>query len=198
MYYRPPKSSIWGHSLRKMKPALQRERLDEFFIGAVCDYSFSSGSVTYLPFTSRDSLVRTLSSLARWKNSITRFNSHFMELLGVSDSEYTLSNLSEAQFEVCFQELLSDSSLFESGKYGVSLIAYYDISSWRVGDKTVETDSSLGVHYGARPWLSTTFGFDSMEVFYHLRETLESAGLCRLNPKHIKGRKKSKSSQEAA
>ena len=42
--YSPPKSSIWGHGLRKMKPSLQKERLNAFEKEAYASfnrYSFS-------------------------------------------------------------------------------------------------------------------------------------------------------------
>lgn len=47
----------------------------------------------------------------------------------------------------------------------------------------------LGVYYGGKPLIIPGFAFDTMEVFDYLQSTLHAVGLCKLNPKHIKGRK---------
>src|SRR5258706_11310936 len=44
--YSPPKSNIWGHSLRKMEPAQQRVLFEEFLKRAVAEHSFTGGSLT--------------------------------------------------------------------------------------------------------------------------------------------------------
>jgi hypothetical protein len=44
--YSPPKSNIWGHSLRKMEPMQQKALFDEFLKRAVAGHSFTGGSLT--------------------------------------------------------------------------------------------------------------------------------------------------------
>ena len=176
MYYSPPKKSVWGHSLRKMAPTMQRERLELFLAKAVSDHVFSTGCVFYQP-----------APAGPFQSA--EIESHFVELLGLPVPQPGLSNLDEAQFEACCRELVARPSLFEPGRRGAAVMASYSISGWLVAGTPVETSSELGFFYGARPWIVPRFSFDTLAVFDYLRETLESVGLCRLNPKHIKGRK---------
>ena len=175
MYYSPPKSSVWGHSLRKMKPSVQRERLEAFLTTSVSAYSYATGSIYFQPTTFSPS-------------ESAEFDRHFTELLGLPEPQLGFSNLTEAQFELCFQQLLNSPSLYESGKRGATVTASYAISAWSIEGSSVETSSLLGVNYGGKPWLIPRFSFETIEMFEYLRERLEAAGLCKLNPKHIKGR----------
>ena len=177
MYYSPPKSSVWGHSLRKMKPAIQRERIEAFLSKSVGEFFYSTGSITFVPptFSSTDSV---------------EFDSHFATLLGLAEPQPAFSNLTEAQFELCYQELVERPSLYESGKHGATLAAFYMISCWKVAGDSVETSSLLGVYYGGKPLIMPRFEFETDEVFESLRDSLAAVGLCRLNPKHIKGRRR--------
>ena len=176
MYYSPPKKSVWGHSLRKMAPAVQRERIETFLTRSVSEYAYATGSVFLVPATFPPS-------------GLPEFSRHFARLLGLSDPQPGLSNLSEEQFEVCFRELLDRPSLFEPGKGGATIAAFYTISAWNVEGAAVETTSTLGVYYGGKPRIMPGFSFDTMEVFEYLQGSLQAVGLCKLNPKHIKGRK---------
>ena len=40
--YSPPKSNMWGHSLRKMEPMRQKMLFDAFLKKAVAEYKYSS------------------------------------------------------------------------------------------------------------------------------------------------------------
>lgn len=175
MHYAPPKRSVWGHSLRKMKPAVQRERVDAFLSRSVLEYVFSTGSVFFQPATLSPS-------------ESSEFDRHFMELLGLAEPQPGFSNLGEEQFELCYREILARPSLFESGKRGATVAAFYTISAWNVEGIRVETNSMLGVYYGARSLIVPRFSFETMEVFDHLRSSLTAVGLCGLDPRHIKGR----------
>ncbi len=176
MYYSPPKKSVWGHSLRKMTPEIQRERVEAFLSRSVSKYVFATGSVFFVPTTFPPS-------------GSSELDRHFARLLGFSDPQPGLSHLSEEQFEVCFHELLVRPSLFEPGRGGATVTAHYTISAWSIEGSSVGTGSMLGVYYGGKPLIIPGFAFDTMEVFDYLQSTLHAVGLCKLNPKHIKGRK---------
>ncbi|MCG6962650.1 MAG: hypothetical protein LJE95_05205 [Acidobacteria bacterium] len=176
MYYSPPKKSVWGHSLRKMEPAVERERVEAFLSRAVSNSVFATGSVFYVPTTFPPS-------------GSPELYRHFGRLLGLSEPQPGLSNLSEEQFELCFSELLERPSLFEPGRGGATVTAFYTISAWNVEGSSVETSSTLGVYYGGKPRIIPGFAFDTMEVFEYLQGALQAVGLGKLNPKHIKGRK---------
>lgn len=176
MYYSPPKSSVWGHSLRKMKPDIQRDRVNAFLSSCTAGHAFATGALFFQPasFPPPD---------------LSDFEEHFKKLLGLGDPQPGFSNLTEEQFELCFQELLRRPSLYEPGRQGATVTALYTISAWKVGGRPINTSSSLGVYYGGRPWIVPRFHFETDEIFEYLRTSLENVGLCKMNPKHIKGRK---------
>jgi hypothetical protein len=72
--YMPPKSSVWGHSLRNMKPLREKFLLDKFLETAAAEYSFASGSVFYQPS------METLFNEQPARES----RSHFESILGVT------------------------------------------------------------------------------------------------------------------
>lgn len=177
MYYSPPKSSVWGHSLRRMKPEILRARVTAFVSKAVSRLAYSSGSIFFRPvsFPVADS---------------SAFECHFMNLLSLPQPQPGFSNLTEEQSELCFRELVRNPSLYDSSSGGAELAVFYTISAWKMGETVVATNSRLGVYYGAKALIIPGFGFETDEHFSFLQASLESVGLCKLNPKHVKGRKK--------
>ncbi len=109
-----------------------------------------------------------------------------MRLLHTTAAQPTFSKLTEEQFELCLHELLVTPELFESGRDGASVVAYYTIKAWNIAGVKVETNSGLGVYYGAKPIIVPEFSFETMDIFECLQDTLKRVGLCQLNPKHIK------------
>jgi len=175
MYYSPPKSSCWGHSLRKMKPEVVRERLATFLARAASGVSYATGSIFLQPGFG--------SPISR-----TDFEAHFTTLLGLDQAQPRFSNLTEAEFELCYLELLKRPDLYELGHSGVTLIGMFTIESWRIGARDVATESLLGLYLGARPIIVPRFQFETMEIFEYLRNAMLDAKICRLDPRHIKGR----------
>jgi len=159
-----------------MKPDVQRERLELFFSQSVSDCEFSTGSVFYQP-----GFGGPLQS--------DEFDDHFMNLLHAPATQPAFSNLNETQFELCFRELLERPELFESGRHGATVGAYYSIKTWNIKGVDVVADSALGMYFGAKPVIIPRFSFETLDIFEYLREVLEEVRLCKLNPKHIKGRK---------
>jgi hypothetical protein len=176
MRYSPPKESCWGHSLRKMLPEKQKELFNKFFDLAICEYSFSSGSVFYQP-DFQDILQRKLH---------TEFDEYFQRLLNISKSQPEFSNLSRKQFEICLNELIKNPSLYVSGKSGATVTACYHIKAWKIDNKIVPTDSLLIIYFGARPIITPMFHFEEMAVFEYLKQIFEKLKICKLDPKHIK------------
>jgi len=179
----PPKSSVWGHSLRKMKPDKEKMLIDNFFRKAVAEYHFSVGSIFF---------QRTLDTLSN-EDIVKESKNYFIELLDITPNEIALSNLSREQFDLCLNELLNNNDLFISGKSGIVLNASMQISKWLINYKEVSTESTLSVSYGAKPWISTFFTFSSMDEFDYIKGVLEELGICRLNEKYLKEKKQKKS-----
>lgn len=173
MYYSPPKSSCWGHSLRKMKPDLQKELFDQFFAKAIKDYAFQLGGIFYQP-----SFGGPFSSPS--------FDTHFLKLLNVKETQPAFSNLNEEQFNLCLNELLENPSLFVSGKEGATVHSFFLINTWNINGRAVPTKSHMHIYYGARPLVTPGFSFDSMDEFNYFNQIFQDLKICKLNPKHIK------------
>jgi hypothetical protein len=149
--------------------------LELFFDKAVADFRFSGGSIFFVPE------VLTMEAQRD-------FNRRFTRLLGVANPQPAFSHLSEEQFETCFRELVEHPELILPKKRGVTVVAHFVITRWRIEGVTVDTESTLGSFYGASSLLSTHLVFPDMRTFEYLKSTLEEVRLCKLNPKHIKGR----------
>lgn len=173
MYYSPPKSSCWGHSLNNMKPRMQRERFNEFFDEAVADHSYHSGSVFYMP------------ALDGPFNPID-FEERFLKLLEVDEKQPAFSNLNENQFELCFDEIKSNPHLYIPGVNGVAVTSSYLIESWKINGNTVPTKSYMHIYYGAKSLVIPRFNFDGIEEFEFIKQVFRELNLCRLNPMHLR------------
>ena len=97
--YMPPKSSIWGHSLRNMAPARARERFGEFLRLAVAEHEFLPGGLM---------ITRNLLGAQDSSQSILE---RFERVLGFKHMNGFFGSLTRVQFEQCFNELLADESL---------------------------------------------------------------------------------------
>jgi len=172
--YMPPKSSVWGHKLRGMSPAREKELFDEFLRRAAAQYSFTSGS---LMIARRD---RTD------EHSTAEVVQRFERLLGLTARVNYFACLSAAQFDRCFATVEGDPTLLSAGKVHVLLGARYDVSQWRIEGAEVPTDSQFRLNFGTLPGVSTFLTFETVEQFHHIQRVLADLRFCRLNEKHLK------------
>jgi hypothetical protein len=177
--YQPPKSSVWGHALRKMPPAQLRTRFREFLRAVVGEYSPIGGSVFYQP------TMETLFQPDKGNLCI----SHFASMLGVEKTSPAFLNLDPQQVELCVDELIRDDSLFVPGGSGAVVMGGVRIAQWKFGDRLSATDSLFNLYYGANARIATFLSFNDQEEFSLVRQALDDAGICRLNEKHLKERK---------
>lgn len=168
--YKPPKSSVWGHSLRNMKPAKERELFQEFLQIAVAEYRVGQGSLSISSMESPQLAARSVG--------------HFERVLNAKSFNGFFPQLSEAQIDICFKELVLDEQL-RVGQ-DVILLEPISIAKWLVNGRQSVTHSLIVLYYGSSPLLSTFLHFDSLEEFQYIRDVLQSLNLCRLNDKHLK------------
>jgi hypothetical protein len=173
MYYSPPKSSCWGHSLDNMMPRLQRERFEQFFSQAVFDRSFFTGSLFYMPPTDGPFIS-------------SDFEQHFLDILNVEEKQPAFSNLNEDQFELCFNEIINNPHFFIPGINGVAICSSYLIQSWKINGSTIPTKSHLHIYYGGKSVVIPRLSFDNAEEFEFIKKVLCELELCSLNPEHLK------------
>jgi hypothetical protein len=165
--YQPPKSSIWGHGLGAAMPLQQRERFEAFLSEAAAEYAFVGSWVTFAqrPDAEPDLVSRCTDALGSpWANAMT---------------------LTDEAFERHFKVLATDQALID-GLFTFSLLRKAKVTRWRIGERSVNTDSDFHISFGRRGTLSTFLEFNTTEEFDAVASALSQARLCRLNPKHLK------------
>lgn len=176
--YAPPKSSIWGHKLRKMAAPRERQLVDEFLNLATVGSAFNNGSVS-LPKVAPgwEPLPGAFLDLIRlFEREIGGFP---------SDSGY-YANLNQTQFDFCYNQLLQAGALDVDNPASGHLSCLITIPRWRLHGREISTSSNLIVHYGPLPCLSTMFRFETVDDFYSVQKILSDIGLCNLSEKHLK------------
>lgn len=193
--YSPPKSNIWGHSLRKMDPSRQRALFDEFLKKAVAEYSFTGGSLTLHvgsppPFFPAE-------SQGMWGHVTSDDVQRFEQLLGTAARNGSFHGLSPQQCETALNELIRHSAMIP----GVMLLQGVDISKWLIDGQPAPTQSRIHLYYGMKPCISTFLQFETTAQFEFIQRVLSDLDFCKLNEKHLKPIKrglKKKSAEEDA
>jgi hypothetical protein len=169
--YQPPKSSIWGHKLRKMPADRARRLLEEFISRATGHHEFRSASLSIM----RDHPIAL----------------RFAEVLGMP-SVLLHERLTHDQSNACLQEIMSLESSAPADARIVLLNQCFEVSQWAIDGRFVATRSKLNMHYGAVPCLTTRLWFETEMQFNYIRDIFNELGLCRLNKQHLRSMKPSK------
>jgi hypothetical protein len=162
--YQPPKSAIWGHSLRNMKPVRQKALFNEFLSQAVAEYSFENGILTVLSGSANQRVLR------------------FEYLLDVISLNNSFNALTPPQIDRCLAEIIGDDELIPD----LILLQPVKISAWLINGQKAATSSRVTLYYGSQPCISTFLRFDTVEQFQYIKEVLEDLRFCKLNEKHLK------------
>jgi hypothetical protein len=115
---------------------------------------------------------------------------HFESILGIESNLNALTNLGREQFDLCLNELIRNDSLYISGKSGAVLLCGVEISKWRIKGEESPTQSHMQIYYGAKPRIATFLSFRDLEEFKFIDQVLGELGICHLNEKHLKIKKK--------
>lgn len=171
--YQPPKSSVWGHLLRKMPASRAKTLFDQFLATAVAEHAFSSAS-----FAIGDPSGQVVARYER--------------LVGSPSRDGRFDRLTLEQSDRCIDELIKDETSAARANVRFALAQGFEITKWRLNGEAVPTQSSLIIHYGQLPCLSTFFQFETVEQFHGVQRVLADIGLCKLNEKHLKPSKPTK------
>lgn len=163
-YYHPPKSSVWGHSLRKMPPAKERSLFQEFLQRAVAAHTVEIGTLSYLG----------LDRLGRIR--------HFEQLLGAPSLNGGYYSLTPEQFDRCFASILADDSL----QTGLMFTQVTSVSQWSIAGQPVPTESRFHLYYGIKPVVATSLRFETLEQYQYIKQVLMDLKLCTLKDLHLK------------
>lgn len=177
--YSPPKASIWGHSLRKMKPEIARSRFNTFLETNAAEHRWSSRILSVYPGTYPPVDEKVASVLQG-----------FEDIIGAkSPRDGRLWYVSQEHFERCVEELVANPLLCADKEVQVSLDGTVEISEWCNGSKRYPTKSIMTLVYGTSPKISSMFlKFESLELYEQVKQGFIDAELCKLNDKYLKGR----------
>ena len=166
--YQPPKSSVWGHLLRKMPADRAKARFQEFLATAVAEHKFSSATLSI-------------------QDASGQIVPRYERLIGMpAQNGCFFYRLTLEQSNNCLDELIKDEASAPGSASHFALAQLFEITKWRVDGQEVPTSSSVTIHYGQLPCISTFFQFETVEQFHSIRRLLEDIGLCKLNEKHLK------------
>ena len=179
-HYSPPKSNIWGHSLRKMQPARQRELFAAFLKRAVGEHSFTGGSLQF--FIGDAPAFLPLETQGQWGHVTSDDVRYFEQLLGSPAREGAFYSLTAQQCEAALTELIQRTALLP----GTMLLQGVDISKWLIEGQPVATQSRLTLYYGMKPCVSTFFEFETTGQFEFIKRVFADLDFCKLNEKHLK------------
>ena len=182
--YSPPKSSIWGHSLRKMEPAKQRALFDEFLKKAVAAYSFTGGSLRLLVGAAPGFLPVEMQGT--WGHVTSEDVRRIEQLLGATALEGAFYSLTPQQCDAALDEINRNRGMIP----GIMLTQGVTISQWLIHGRPTATQSMINLFYGMKPCISTFLQFETVEQFEFIRQVLEELHFCKLSEKHLKPMKR--------
>jgi hypothetical protein len=110
----------------------------------------------------------------------------FAEILGVPPKDFMHEKLTPDQSNTCLKEIIRLESTSPADARVISLDQYFKITQWIIDRKPVNTRSTLTMHYGAIPCLTTRLWFESVGQFHYIRDVMIDLGLCTLNEQHLK------------
>jgi len=166
--YQPPKSSIWGHRLGRM-PAGRAHALLRRFL-EIAAARFADGPAQLVVHGMDPDLDTRLAQA--------------LERSAVASGSYPLT---PAGVDRCVAAIAGWEEAHPRAKAPVHLTESFTIEAWRIDGRAVPTQSLLTMHYGALPCLSTFLQFDSEAQFEAIRGHFADVGLCKLDPRHLKG-----------
>jgi hypothetical protein len=178
--YSPPKSRIWGHSLRKMEPARQKALFGEFLKKAVAEYSMTGGSLTL--FVGSAPAFFPAEAQAMWRHATREDVERFEQLLGAAAQDASFYSLTPQQCETALAELIRNRALLP----GSVLLQAVEISKWLIEGRAAKTRSRIHLYYGMKPCISTFLQFETVGQFEFIRRVLSDLRFCTLNEKHLK------------
>jgi len=140
--------------------------LGEFFVKATHNHDLVSASITVVR---NEPLSKRLS-----------------DILNLPAIELSHTKLTREQANACLQEVIRLESRSAAEARDILLNEYFKIPQWIVEGRSVNTQSTMAMHYGALPCLTTRLWFETEEEFYCIQQLLDAIGLCKLNKQHLK------------
>ena len=145
-----------------------KARFEEFLATAAAEHKFSSASLSI-------------------QDASGQVVPRYERLIGMpAQNGCCFYRLTLEQSNSCLDELIKDEASAPGAANNFALAQLFEITKWRVDGQEAPTSSSVTIHYGQLPCISTFFQFETVEQFHSIRRLLEDIGLCKLNEKHLK------------
>jgi hypothetical protein len=150
-------------------PAMRAQaRFQEFLATAVAEHKFSSANL----------MIQDVSG-----EVVPRYE----RLVGMpAQNGCSFAQLTHEQSDRCIDELIKDEASAPDAAGHFALAQSFAITKWRVDEQEAPTNSTVIIHYGQLPCISTFFQFELVEHFHSVKRVLEDIGLCKLNEKYLK------------
>lgn len=175
-YYRLSKSSIWGHSLRKMQPSTQYNRINSLLNELDIEISEERFHLS-LGHSLKDTSVN---------DDFDKVYSEITHILGIKEIIINpFQKLDKNQFQIVLDYLFSIENELKKMFIYINVENVIKINCWKINNKKVKTMSELGINYGCEPYIGTEFILNNEEEFYYLYEVFNRNNICKLNKKHL-------------
>jgi hypothetical protein len=178
VFYRPPKSSIWGHSLRKMKPSVQLEKTNE--LKNILSYECEQELFDIVFYD--DSRYKKKVAEIDFNNVCEMFKSYIDCQIFTPGTNYKMNEL---QFQLALEKLKSFEAMFSKITTDIVLSHRLNIKGWHINNTYVKTNAEITHVYGTSPHIGTEILFNNRNEFYYLKNLLGTLGLCELNEKYL-------------
>jgi len=178
VFYRPPKSSIWAHSLRKMKPSIQLEKVNE--LKKILSYEIEKEFYSLVLYDNSNYAKKTA---AIDFNSVCKL---FESCVDGQKLEHASScNMNHDQFQLSLEKLINFESMFSKITTDINLSHGLTLKGWNIDNAYVKTNAEISFVYGTSPRIGTEIFFNNRNEFDYLKNVLMILGICELNDKHL-------------
>ncbi len=172
--YNPPKSSVWGHSTRRLAPGEFRRRVAEFLSVATTQFETNQRILT-IP-----GIHAGLDVQAR--NVVEQLHQE----IGAPQDAAQDRQLSEEEFGVCLDVIAATPKT--AMPVSLLLVQMHEVHCWNSPEplKSVPAKSWLLEYYGSTQCLSTALVFSSIDEYRWVKGTISRTIGIELNDKHVR------------
>ncbi|HEY8876707.1 MAG TPA: hypothetical protein VIN03_04025 [Roseateles sp.] len=165
--YKPPKSSVWGHRLRRMPIGRVHGLLQQFLETTADGCKWGDGNL-WMSNADPDTVSR------------------YEAAVGRATTQGYIQGLGYGECQRCLELLLADEQDFRANEVHLSLWRPIEIGQWKRRTSDLLKPSLLTVQYDVHAHLQTTLFFESPDQFQFVADALRNLGLCALNRRHLK------------
>ncbi|MCR9115804.1 MAG: hypothetical protein NXI22_02515 [bacterium] len=169
--YSPPKSSVWGHTMKRKPPQEFRECVVAFLEEAAGKYTATCQLIT----NAGDAFVESLRAETKISATSHRLRTH--------------GTISESEFEACLDWIVANPNKVPGIKDGFvfNLSRYFHIDFWKCAEHEGSANlSTLVEGYGTLQHLGTQLIFSDADEYHQIKALVKRFFGLQLNDKHVR------------